>query len=191
MKLPNCWFFISRYRILICVSHSVWLSMPLLPLLTMFMVQWLTGNHDCETFSWISRWHNKIPIIGFAVSLFYQFAIQVSSSKVFFTFIWFTFVPHHHLNSYVLLCLKKKKKYTYFDTDFVFVTFPVCVSGAESAALVINFTLHDENVNWNTAKSRCEALGQRLAVLDTPDKLATLREQVWVKILGGFVEKIN
>ena len=47
----------------------------------------------------------------------------------------------------------------------------------------ISFTLHEEQVNWNKAKSRCEALGQRLAVLDTEDKLTALKEQVWVLMI--------
>ena len=40
------------------------------------------------------------------------------------------------------------------------------------------FTRHYEEVDWNTAKSRCETVGQRLAVLDTVEKLVALQEQV-------------
>ena len=39
------------------------------------------------------------------------------------------------------------------------------------------FTSFDESVNWSTAKSKCEDLGQRLAVLDTKEKLMAFREQ--------------
>ena len=39
------------------------------------------------------------------------------------------------------------------------------------------FTLHEESVNWDTAKSRCETRGQRLAVLDTAAKRVALQEQ--------------
>ena len=46
----------------------------------------------------------------------------------------------------------------------------------------IKFTLYGEKVEWDTAKSRCEDVGQRLAVLDTEEKLTALKEQVWVKI---------
>ena len=42
----------------------------------------------------------------------------------------------------------------------------------------VNFTLHNDTVDWPTAKSRCEALGQRLAVLDTEQKQTELQEQV-------------
>ena len=51
----------------------------------------------------------------------------------------------------------------------------------ESVGLSIYFTLHDERVNWTVAKSRCEALGQTLAVLDTEDKLTALKEQRTIK----------
>ena len=51
-------------------------------------------------------------------------------------------------------------------------------SGAEMVGSAFIFTLHYEEVDWYTAKSRCEALGQRLAVLDTEEKLIALREQV-------------
>ena len=44
----------------------------------------------------------------------------------------------------------------------------------ESAVIFTNF---DESVNWMTAKSRCEDLGQRLTVLDTKEKLMAFREQ--------------
>ena len=51
--------------------------------------------------------------------------------------------------------------------------------GADASVVsAVNFTLHDEKVHWHTAKSRCEALGQRLAVLDTEDKRTTLQEQM-------------
>ena len=45
------------------------------------------------------------------------------------------------------------------------------VSDTESVVSAVTFTLSDEEVDWDTAKSRCEALGQRLAVLDTEEKL--------------------
>ena len=41
-----------------------------------------------------------------------------------------------------------------------------------------DFTRHDDDADWHTAKSRCEALGGRLAVLDTEEKLVVLQEQV-------------
>ena len=47
----------------------------------------------------------------------------------------------------------------------------------------ISFTLHQGPVKWATAKSKCEAAGQRLAVLDTEDKLSALKEQVWVLMI--------
>ena len=41
------------------------------------------------------------------------------------------------------------------------------------------FTLHDDDdADWNTAKSRCETLGQRLAVLDTEEKRDALQAQM-------------
>ena len=43
------------------------------------------------------------------------------------------------------------------------------------------FTLYNEDVNWNTAKSRCEEDGQRLAVPDTTDKLTALKRQLRIK----------
>ena len=45
-----------------------------------------------------------------------------------------------------------------------------CVSGVKPEVSAVKFILHDVNVNWTAAKSRCEALGQRLAVIDTEDK---------------------
>ena len=51
---------------------------------------------------------------------------------------------------------------------------------AESASAV-EFTVHDdddERVTWHQAKSRCEALGQRLTVLDTEEKLMALKVQL-------------
>ena len=39
------------------------------------------------------------------------------------------------------------------------------------------FMKFDGPVTWLTAKLKCEALGQRLAVLDTPEKLTVLQEQ--------------
>ena len=44
----------------------------------------------------------------------------------------------------------------------------------ESAVL---FTRYDGPANWLTAKTNCEALGQRLAVLDTLEKRDALQEQ--------------
>ena len=51
-------------------------------------------------------------------------------------------------------------------------------TGTESAVSDVTFTRYDETVNWDTAKSRCEALGERLAVLDTAEKLSALQEQM-------------
>ena len=48
----------------------------------------------------------------------------------------------------------------------------------QSEITAVKFTLYEERVAWDTAKSRCEAAGQRLAVLDTADKLAALKEQM-------------
>ena len=46
----------------------------------------------------------------------------------------------------------------------------------------IVYTLHDdEEVNWYEAQSRCQAGGQRLAVLDTVEKLTTLKQQLRIK----------
>ena len=45
----------------------------------------------------------------------------------------------------------------------------------------MNFTLHNEAVDWNTAKVNCEADGQRLAVLDTNDTLTILKQQLRTK----------
>ena len=50
---------------------------------------------------------------------------------------------------------RKLSDHNTFPFKFVFLFF---VSGAESTVL---FTLPDEDVNWNTAKSRCEALAFR------------------------------
>ena len=52
------------------------------------------------------------------------------------------------------------------------------ISGLEMVESAVNFTLHTENVDWTTAKSRCETLGEKLAVLDTKDKLTASQEQV-------------
>ena len=41
----------------------------------------------------------------------------------------------------------------------------------------VTFTCTRVDVNWPTAKSRCESMGQRLAVLDTKEKREALREQ--------------
>ena len=51
-------------------------------------------------------------------------------------------------------------------------------SGLHLSKAEIIFTLYDDPVNWMTAKSGCESLGQRLAVLDTPEKRAALQEQL-------------
>ena len=51
-------------------------------------------------------------------------------------------------------------------------------SGLHPSKTEVIFTLYDDPVNWVTAKSRCESLGQRLAVLDTPEKRAALQEQL-------------
>ena len=51
-------------------------------------------------------------------------------------------------------------------------------TGTESAVSDVIFTRYDETVNWDTAKSRCAALGERLAVLDTAEKISALQEQV-------------
>ena len=52
------------------------------------------------------------------------------------------------------------------------------LTGAKLAVSTVTFTRHDDYVDWNMAKSRCEADGQRLAVLDAPEKLTALQEQV-------------
>ena len=38
----------------------------------------------------------------------------------------------------------------------------------------VRLTFHDDVVDWFQAKASCEALGQRLAVLDTLEKHAEL-----------------
>ena len=48
-----------------------------------------------------------------------------------------------------------------------FLTLCFHFSVTESAESSVIFTLFTEDVNWVTAKSRCEDLGQRLAFLDT------------------------
>ena len=84
-------------------------------------------------------------------------------------------------------------------TDLLFVKNPNrrrdCISGymssfpvsvALSAASAATFTLKHggpgdgsiQLIDWMTAKSKCEALDQRLAVLDTEEKLAAVREQM-------------
>ena len=60
--------------------------------------------------------------------------------------------------------------------------FSSAVSIVQSEITAVKFTLYEERVAWDTAKSRCEAAGQRLAVLDTADKLAALKEQMWGQI---------
>ena len=45
----------------------------------------------------------------------------------------------------------------------------------------VNFTLYNEEVDWNTAKASCEVDGQILAVLNTTDKLTTLKQQLRTK----------
>ena len=56
----------------------------------------------------------------------------------------------------------------------------------ESEDFVVNYTSYDDRVTWNAVKSRCEDLGQRLAVEDTAYKLTALREQVWVKNINVY-----
>ena len=46
---------------------------------------------------------------------------------------------------------------------------------AESGVI---FTLKMDNSYWDTAKANCEALGQRLAVLDTSAKQSALEAQM-------------
>ena len=52
------------------------------------------------------------------------------------------------------------------------------LTGVKLVVSAVTFTRHDDTVDWNTAKSRCEADGQRLAVLDTREKLTSLQEQM-------------
>ena len=53
------------------------------------------------------------------------------------------------------------------------------LSGPLTVDSTFIFTLHDDDdADWFTAKSRCEALGQRLAVLDTEEKLIALQAQM-------------
>ena len=66
-----------------------------------------------------------------------------------------------------------------------YIKLQIYISYSSSAVSIVQleisalkFTLYDERVKWSTAKSRCEALGQRLAVVDTADKLTALKEQV-------------
>ena len=55
----------------------------------------------------------------------------------------------------------------------------LAVSGGEPVASAVTFTQYtQERVNWTIAKSRCENWGQRLAVLDTPEKLTAFRKQM-------------
>ena len=54
----------------------------------------------------------------------------------------------------------------------------VCVLGTDLVDPSVIFTLHDDNdADWFTAKFRCEALGERLAVLDTAEKRHALDVQ--------------
>ena len=45
------------------------------------------------------------------------------------------------------------------------------------AESVILFTLFRNFVDWQTAKSNCEAEGQRLAILDTEEKRSAFQAQ--------------
>ena len=65
-----------------------------------------------------------------------------------------------------------------------------CVSAAESEVSAVTFTYNSKRFYWHMAKSMCEYLGQRLAVLDTEEKLDALKEQVWVTISGNILWKI-
>ena len=56
--------------------------------------------------------------------------------------------------------------------SFYFVTIVT-----EFTAPTVTFTLYNDNVNWATAKSRCEDRGQRLAVLDTAQRRDELQLQ--------------
>ena len=52
------------------------------------------------------------------------------------------------------------------------------------------FTRFNERVNWTTAKSRCEAVGQTLAVLDTEEKRTALHVQRMYSFCG-FIRIFN
>ena len=67
------------------------------------------------------------------------------------------------------------RKSSFEDFYFLFLCFYFSVT--ELAEPSVIFTLFTEDVNWVTAKSRCEDLAQMLAVLDTEEKRTSLREQ--------------
>ena len=62
-------------------------------------------------------------------------------------------------------------------TTRFFCNWTVCISGAEIVETTVLFTRYNGPANWMTAKSNCETLGQRLAVLDTMEKRDALQEQ--------------
>ena len=89
------------------------------------------------------------------------------------------------VRSIVLLAFKRRNSSGYA-TYCCIDTFSSCVLVVKSEVFVVNFTSYDDRVTWNVAKSRCEDLGQRLAVVDTAYKLTALREQVWVKNVNVY-----
>ena len=51
------------------------------------------------------------------------------------------------------------------------------LKGLDAAQSRVVFNLFRDEVDWHTAKSECEAHGQRLAVLDTEEKRSALQAQ--------------
>ena len=63
------------------------------------------------------------------------------------------------------------------DQELLFTQITI-LSGLQLVGAEVIFTLYDDEVNWATAKSRCESLGQRLVVLDTAEKRNELKAQM-------------